>query len=759
MLRDLSWWDLMWFGVGGIVGAGIFVLTGLEARTDAGPAVFLSYAISGLAAMLSVFCYTEFAVEIPVAGGSFAYLRVELGDFVAFKAAGNIPFEYIVSEAAVARSWSSCLATLFNQKPDFFRIVAPRLAEDYNHLDPMAVLVIIAVSALAVVGTKSSSRFNSIATLFHLLVIAFIVIAGFSQADAANFRPFAPFGAPGLFKASAVLFFAYVGFDAISTMAEETKNPGRDIPIGLVGSMSITTLIYRLLALTLPLVQQHTQIDVHAPFSVSFQAVGLGWAKHIVALGALKGMTTVLLGAAVGQVHCPDPYGATLAGRSERQEWHPHQRHHRPGLRHRHLCLLHQAQHPRQPPLHLHSGLAAMLSVFCYTEFAVEIPVAGGSFAYLRVELGDFVAFKAAGNIPFEYIVSEAAVARSWSSCLATLFNQKPDFFRIVAPRLAEDYNHLDPMAVLVIIAVSALAVVGTKSSSRFNSIATLFHLLVIAFIVIAGFSQADAANFRPFAPFGAPGLFKASAVLFFAYVGFDAISTMAEETKNPGRDIPIGLVGSMSITTLIYRLLALTLPLVQQHTQIDVHAPFSVSFQAWARYIARTHMVPPWLAEVNAKSGTPINATIVLGSATAIFAFFTKLSILANLLSISTLFIFSFVALAVLVRRCYMSGETSDSERNKLVGFLAMIIVSSAVTAVYWGISQGGWTMYALTVPVWFAATMGMKLFVKEARKPRLWGVPLVPWLPSASIAANVLSPAGLDRRAVIHKIWDMDN
>ncbi|KAK4421051.1 Cationic amino acid transporter 1 [Sesamum alatum] len=188
MKKTLNWWDLMWFGMGAVIGAGIFVLTGLEARDEAGPAVVLSYVVSGISALLSVFCYTEFAIEIPVAGGSFAYMRVELGDFVAFIAAGNILLEYVIGGAAVARSWTSYFATLCNHKA-------------------------------RLMSTKGSSRLNYIASVVHILVIAFIIICGLLNANVKNFTPFAPYGVRGVFKASAVLFFAYVGFDAVSTMA------------------------------------------------------------------------------------------------------------------------------------------------------------------------------------------------------------------------------------------------------------------------------------------------------------------------------------------------------------------------------------------------------------------------------------------------------------------------------------------------------------------------------------------------------------
>ncbi|XP_056175643.1 cationic amino acid transporter 1-like [Syzygium oleosum] len=469
MKRTLTWWDLIWFGIGAVIGAGIFVLTGLEAREHAGPAVVLSFVVSGISAMLSVFCYTEFAVEIPVAGGSFAYLRVELGDFMAFIAAGNILLEYVIGGAAVARSWTSYFATLLNHKPEDFVIKAHGLANGYNELDPIAVCICGIICIFAVLSTKGSSRLNYIASIVHVLVIIFIIVAGLTKADTKNYTPFAPFKVRGIFQASAVLFFAYVGFDAVSTMAEETKNPARDIPIGLIGSMVVTTIAYCSLVITLCLMQPYTQIDTHAPFSVAFEAVGMDWAKYIVAFGALKGMTTVLLVGAVGQAR------------------------------------------------------------------------------YLT--------------------------------------------------------------------------------------------------------------------------------------------------------------------------------------------------------HIARTHMMPPWFAKVNEKTGTPVNATVVMLSATAVIAFFTKLDILSNLLSISTLFIFMLVAVALLVRRYYVSGVTKPADRNKLIICILLIVGSSIATATYWGLSEHGWVGYVITVPIWLLATVALRVFVPHARNPKLWGVPLVPWLPSASIAINIFLLGSIDR------------
>ncbi|PHU01531.1 Cationic amino acid transporter 1 [Capsicum chinense] len=478
MKKTLTWWDLIWFGMGAVIGAGIFVLTGLEANQEAGPAVVLSYAVSGISALLSVFCYTEFAVEIPVAGGSFAYLRVELGDFVAFIAAGNILLEYVIAGAAVARTWTSYFATLLNLNSDKFLIKVDSLAEGYSELDPIAVGVCIIICIIAILSTKGSSRLNYIATIVHIFVIFFIIVCGLIKSDPKNYTPFAPFGARGIFKASAVLFFAYVGFDAVSTMAEETKNPGRDIPIGLIGSMVITTFLYCLLAITLCLMQPYQKIDALAPFSVAFKAVGLNWAQYIVAAGALKGMTSVLLVGAVGQAR------------------------------------------------------------------------------YLT--------------------------------------------------------------------------------------------------------------------------------------------------------------------------------------------------------HISRTHMMPPWFSQVNATTGTPVNATAIMSCATAIIALFTKLDILSNLLSISTLFIFMLVALALLVRRYYIRGETTTANRNKLIAFLLIIVASSIATATYWGLSKHGWIGYCVTLPIWLLATIGLWYFVPHARNPKLWGVPLVPWLPSASIAINIFLLGSIDRASFMRfGVW----
>lgn len=427
------------------------------------------------------------------------------------------------------------------------------------------------------------------------------------------------------------------------------------------------------------------------------------------------------------------------------------------------------------------SGISAMLSVFCYTEFAVEVPAAGGSFAYLRIELGDFVAFIAAGNILLESILGSAAVARSWTSYFTSLLNRPKNSLRIKTD-LKDGYNLLDPIAVVVLVAAGTIAMISTRKTSCLNWIASAINTAVIIFIIIAAFAHANTSNLTPFLPYGAKGVFQAAAIVYFAYGGYDSIATMAEETKNPSRDIPIGLVGSMSMITVIYCLMALSLSMMQKYTDIDTGAAFTVAFQRvgmkWAKYvvaigalkgmttvllvarlaqaryithIARSHMIPPWFALVHPKTGTPINATLLITISSACIALFTGLDVLTSLLSVSTLFVFMMISVALLVRRYYVRGVTPRENLSKLVIFLMLIIASSMGISAYWGLRPNGWLGYTITVPVWFLSTLGMSLSLTQQRKPKSWGVPLVPWFPSLSIATNIFLMGSLGSDAFI--------
>ncbi|XP_010687038.2 cationic amino acid transporter 1 [Beta vulgaris subsp. vulgaris] len=388
------------------------------------------------------------------------------------------------------------------------------------------------------------------------------------------------------------------------------------------------------------------------------------------------------------------------------------------------------------------------------------------------------MAFLAAGNILLEYILGGAALARAWTSYFATLCDHVPDEFRVTAPSLGKDYNQLDPIAVVVVAVICVLAVTSTKVSSRVNFFATIIHMVVIVFIIIVGLTKADISNYKPFAPYGVRGVFRSSAVLFYAFVGFDAVSTMAEETKNPSEDIPFGLIGSMVIAIVSYCLLAITVCLMQPYSQLDPDAPFSIAFQkaglGWAKYvvdigalkgmttvllvnamgqarylthIARTHMLPPWFAQVNSTFGTPVNATVVMLIITAIIALFTDLLVLSNLLSISTLVMFMMVPVALLVRRYYDANVTSYINRIKLFCCIALILSSAIGSSIYWSINDTHWIGYIITTSIWFISTSFLKIFVPQARDPKIWGVPLMPWVASASIFINIFLLGSIDK------------
>jgi APA family basic amino acid/polyamine antiporter len=415
------------------------------------------------------------------------------------------------------------------------------------------------------------------------------------------------------------------------------------------------------------------------------------------------------------------------------------------------------------------SGLSALLSVFCYTEFAVEIPVAGGSFSFLRIELGDFIAFIAAGNILLEALVGAAGLGRSWSSYFASLIKSDPNFLRIRVDSFREGFNLLDPIAVVVLIIANTIAMSGTKITSCLTWVSSIFSALVIVFIIIIGFIHGKTSNLTPFFPFGVEGVFQAAAVVYWSYTGFDMVATMAEETKKPSRDIPIGLVGSMSIITVVYCLMALALTMMVNYTQIDINAAYSVAFENinmnWAKYvvsivalkgmttsllvgsmgqaryttqIARSHMIPPVFARIHPKTGTPINATLFVTSISCIVSFFSSLDVLSSVLSFSTLFIFMLMAVALLVRRYYVKNVSSKFDLAKFLVCLFVVIASSIGITTLWNLNQRGWIGYVVTGVFWLIGTFGMVLLHKQ-RVPKVWGVPLVPFLPSLSITMNI--------------------
>ncbi|KAG8050603.1 hypothetical protein GUJ93_ZPchr0009g1394 [Zizania palustris] len=314
MARALRWPDLVGLGLGGMVGAGVFVTTGRATRLYAGPAVVVSYAISGLCALLSAFCYTEFAVAMPVAGGAFSYLRVTFGELAAFLTGANLIMEYVFSNAAVARSFTAYLGTAVGvDAASKWRIVVPGLPDGFNQVDLVAVAVVMLITVCICYSTKESSVVNMALTAVHVAFILFVIVMGFWRGDARNLtRPadperspggFFPHGAAGVFNGAAMVYLSYIGYDAVSTMAEEVERPARDIPVGVSGSVVLVTLLYCLMAVSMSMLLPYDAIDTEAAFAGAFRGSSSGWrwVSNVIGGGASLGILTSLMVAMLGQ--------------------------------------------------------------------------------------------------------------------------------------------------------------------------------------------------------------------------------------------------------------------------------------------------------------------------------------------------------------------------------------------------------------------------------------------------------------------------
>ncbi|KEH31609.1 cationic amino acid transporter [Medicago truncatula] len=305
MKRKLNWYDLIALGVGGMLGVGVFVTTGPVALHQSGPSVFISYIIAGISALLSSLCYTEFAVQVPVAGGAFSYLRLTFGEFLGYFGGANILMEYVFSNAAVARSFTEYLSFAFGENnPNVWRVEVHGLPKDYNMLDFPAVALILLLTLCLCHSTKESSILNLIMTVFHVIFFGFIIVAGYyngSTKNLVNPKGIAPYGVRGVLDGAAIVYFSYIGYDSASTMAEEVKDPYKSLPIGIVGSVLITTLLYCLMALSLCIMVPYNKISDKASYSMAFLKIGWSWASNIVGAGASLGIVASLLVAMLGQ--------------------------------------------------------------------------------------------------------------------------------------------------------------------------------------------------------------------------------------------------------------------------------------------------------------------------------------------------------------------------------------------------------------------------------------------------------------------------
>jgi basic amino acid/polyamine antiporter, APA family len=316
--RSLSAWDLTLLGVGAIIGTGIFVLTGTAAANQAGPAIMLSYLAAGLACGFAALCYAEFASMVPIAGSAYTYAYASLGEIFAWLIGWDLILEYAVGSMTVAIGWSGYMQRLlagFGIELPLWMSAAPTAASPGAIINLPAVLIVLVIMVLLVIGVRESARFNAAMVAVKGFAILFFIAVGVTWVRPENWVPFAPYGTSGVMAAAAVVFFAYIGFDAVSTTAEEAKNPRRDLPIGIIASLIVCTALYLAVAAILsgivPVTQYRSNVAalpgmptadgiavtqfLNAPVAFALSLIGQDWAAGLVSAGAVAGITSVLL--------------------------------------------------------------------------------------------------------------------------------------------------------------------------------------------------------------------------------------------------------------------------------------------------------------------------------------------------------------------------------------------------------------------------------------------------------------------------------
>jgi basic amino acid/polyamine antiporter, APA family len=323
--KDLTWLDLVVFGVAVVIGAGIFTVTASTTGDITGPAIWISFVIAAATCALAALCYAEFASTLPVAGSAYTFSYATFGEFLAWIIGWNLLLELAIGAAVVSKGWSSYLGTVFGFAGGIVKLGS-------LHLDWGALLIVSAVATLIALGTKLSSRFSAVVTAIKVSVVVLVVVVGAFYIKSANYSPFIPqpeaggdatginqsvlslltgahsshYGWYGVLAGASIVFFAFIGFDIVATMAEETKNPQRDVPRGILASLAIVTVLYVAVSVVLSGMVSYTQLrtvpgHVQANLATAFTANGLNWASKVISIGALAGLTTVVMVLMLGQ--------------------------------------------------------------------------------------------------------------------------------------------------------------------------------------------------------------------------------------------------------------------------------------------------------------------------------------------------------------------------------------------------------------------------------------------------------------------------
>ncbi|GAA3924104.1 amino acid permease [Actinomadura viridis] len=326
--RDLSALDLTVFGVGVIIGTGIFVLTGQVAKEKAGPAVAISFVLAAVVCGLAALCYAEFASTVPVAGSAYTFSYATLGELPAWIIGWDLILELALAAAVVAVGWSGYAASLLDSVGlPLPAAIANPPGQDGGVVNVPAVLLVLGVTAVLVLGVKLTSRVNAVVVTIKVAVVLLVIVAGLFFIRAENYTPFIPpaestpavegakapllqvlfgitpvsYGWFGIFAAVSIVFFAYIGFDIVATAAEEARRPQRDLPIGLIGSLAITAVLYAAVSLVVVGMQNYTRLSEAAPLADAFKALGHPGFATVISIGAVAGLTTVVLILLLGQ--------------------------------------------------------------------------------------------------------------------------------------------------------------------------------------------------------------------------------------------------------------------------------------------------------------------------------------------------------------------------------------------------------------------------------------------------------------------------
>ena len=293
--RSIGPFGLTIMGVGGIIGAGIFIVTGV-ASAASGPALVLSFLIAAIACTFTALCYAEFASLIPIAGSVYTYTYITMGEIWAWIMGWIMILQYLIASSAVAIGWSSyAVALVTSMGIALPSVISGPYGVGGSLINLPAALIVLILTAVLVRGAQESARVNAVIVFIKVAVILLFITVGIHFINPANYHPFTPYGLTGVFQGAAMVFFAYLGFDAVASAAEETKNPGRTIPIGIIGSLIISSILYVAVAAVMTGMVPFNLLNNASPVAFALQHVGVQWAFTVITIGAIAGLTTVVL--------------------------------------------------------------------------------------------------------------------------------------------------------------------------------------------------------------------------------------------------------------------------------------------------------------------------------------------------------------------------------------------------------------------------------------------------------------------------------